>query len=177
MLLIGSSMLKLGQYKKGRAEALPRAVSSILGLSFVDRLQPCSLMVLSPSGQIQLLAVWPENETRPNSSPPFPLHPQPRKAEKCLISKTPSACSILSPWALNAQVKALPKFPWSLRFIFPMVMSMVVAVLSKLPSWASVLSSQDQGRSLFSLETATGEPSQEDSQDYSRDGRKPEVCV
>ena len=54
---------------------------------------------------------------------------------------------------------------------------MAVAVLSKLPLWAWVLNSQDQERSLFSLEIATGDPSQEASQDYSRDRRKPEVCV
>ena len=168
---------QVGSVQEGKGSGPPTGRVLHPGLSFVDRLQPCSLVVLPPSGQTQLLAMWPENGARPNSSPPFPRHPQPRKAEKCLISKTPSAGSILSPWVLDAQVKALPKFPWSLCFILPMVMNMVVVVLSKLPSWAWVLSSQDQGKSLFSLETATGEPSQVASWGYSRDGRKPEVCV
>ena len=96
VLLTGGFVLKLGQYRKGRAPAPPRALSSLLAcLVWTD----CNHaeMVLPPSGQAQLLAMWPENGTQANSSPPCPFHPQPQKAEKCLIFKTPSLGSILSP--------------------------------------------------------------------------------
>lgn len=71
MLLTRGFVLKLGQYRKERAQALPRALSSILTcLVWTD----CNHaeMVLPPSGQAQLLAMWPENGAQANSSPPFP---------------------------------------------------------------------------------------------------------
>lgn len=88
---------QVGSVQEGKGSGPPTGPVLHPGLSFVDRLQPCSLMVLPPSGQAQLLAMWPENGTQSNRSPPFPLYPELQKAEKCLISKTPSAGSILSP--------------------------------------------------------------------------------
>lgn len=100
------------------------------GLSSRDRLQLCTDNAAPPlqgrpSSRHCLMGMMPSLTT----VLPSPSTLSPRR-QNCLISKTPSVGSILSPCVLDAQVKAWPSFPWSLGLIIPMAK----AVLFKLPS-------------------------------------------